>query len=130
MKNLILMMVVLVANISFANENNEFKACSIQDLRVLEMAHTRFGSLKEVIKEELLPREESCRVSKPRFAHPAVCGIRISQVDVYRFLVGRNGSSFEVTVDSSYISCHDMSALIIPEIREMKFIDPVIQPNM
>ncbi|MAF98132.1 MAG: hypothetical protein CMH26_05805 [Micavibrio sp.] len=129
MKTLILIIATISANFAFAT-TAEYQKCTPQDMRVLEQAHSRFTSLNQVIREELLPAEERCMVSKPRNIFPAVCGIRITQIDTFRFLMGRNGSSFETEVDSSYISCHDMSALIIPEIRSMKFIDPVILPNM
>ena len=129
MKTLILIITTISANFAFAT-NAEFKKCTTEDIKVLEQAHSRFTSLNVVIREELLPAEERCMVSKPRYFHPTVCGARITKIDTYRFLMGRNGSSFEIEVDSSHISCHDLNALIVPEIRSMKFIDPVILPNM
>lgn len=130
MKTLSLIIITLTTNLVFATENLRFESCSPQDIKTLETAHTRFKAIENLIREELLPMESRCLVSKPRMIYPAVCGIRISQIDTFQFLMGRNGARYEVKVDSSYTSCQDLSALIIPEIREFKFIDPKILPNM
>lgn len=130
MKTFSLIIIALASNLVFAYENPRFESCSSQDIKTLETAHTRFGGIKNVIREELLPMESRCLISKPRMIHPAVCGIRITQIDTFQFLVGRNGARYEVKIDSSYTSCQDLSALIVPEIREFKFIDPKILPNL
>jgi hypothetical protein len=128
MKNIFIIIGLVAALNSFARMDETFRKCDASDLRLLETAHSRYGSVMDVVRAELLAKSESCMVSKPRRIYPAVCGIHIEMVDTYKFMTDRS-ARFEVVVDHSYIACQRTRALRIPTIQSLKFVDLPILPN-
>ena len=98
MKTIIVLLGLFTALNSFAQIDGEFKKCNDSDLNLLEAAHSRYGTMMDVVRSELLVNSESCMVSKPRHIYPAVCGIEIEMVDTYKFMTDRS-ARFEVVID-------------------------------
>ncbi len=99
-------------------EGPTFVECSDSDLSVFEVARSSaLPGLDDVVRNEVLANKVACKVSKPRYFHPAVCGAVISQVDTYIFTT--NNATVEVVVDSSYRSCY--RDIVIPDIKSLIF---------
>ncbi|MEE2670676.1 MAG: hypothetical protein VYA54_03145 [Bdellovibrionota bacterium] len=126
MKYLLTITLLTLSTISFAQE---FNPCSEADMRLLEVAKTRHRNISAIVREELLDAQGKCTVSKPRRNHPAVCGIKIGIIDTFKFRIDRR-TSYEVVVDSSYISCQRNSRnFVIPQIRSLKFEEAILLTN-
>ncbi|MBD63606.1 MAG: hypothetical protein CME62_00230 [Halobacteriovoraceae bacterium] len=128
MKTFLTLTTLLIALTASANSTGTFKPCELGDLISLENAQTRIDSVHNFIKDELI-EIPNCSISKPRFVHPAVCGVLISQVDTYVFILDRS-ARVTVQVDKSYIACDMNPGLSLPRVTKLKFVDLPISPEM
>lgn len=127
MKTLALIVTLLASMNSFAETDpSPFETCTAGDMNLLRAA-TALGNqpLNAFIKEEVIEKNTSCVVSKPRFFHPAVCGTSITQIDT--FIINVENASYTVIVDSSYRSC--LRIRRIPVVKKFSYesIPPVVR---
>lgn len=127
MKTLALIVTLLASLNSFAQADNApYEPCTAGDMNLLNAA-TALGNepLNDFIRAEVIEKNTSCVVSKPRFFHPAVCGTAITQIDT--FIINVDDASYTVVVDSSYRSC--LRIRRIPVVKKFSYesVPPVVR---
>lgn len=119
MKTISLIFTLLISFNTFSQADNvPFETCTAGDMNLLGAA-TVLGNqaLNNFIREEVVERNTSCQVSKPRYFHPAVCGTNVTQIDT--FVITVDEAKYTIVVDSSYRSCLRMR--IIPVVKKFSY---------